>query len=129
VAILTEAIKKAIGNMGVFPIATASATGVPNLVYVGCLRVLDNDTIQIADNKFCKTRQNLDENPVLTVTLWYPDCERCYQLKGNVTLITEGDVYDDCVEWVHGAINADLTPKAAVNLIVTEVYSGSERLA
>ena len=125
---LTPAMIKVIETMGVYPIATATPDGVPNLVYIGCLKVMDEETIMIADNKFFKTRQNLEVNPVLALTVWDSEGGVCFQIKGRAELITDGTIYDECVTWVHG-MNPKLTPKAAVLLHVEQVYSGAERLA
>jgi hypothetical protein len=111
-----------------FPVATASAEGKPNLIYVSFLRVLDKETLELADNFFFKTRKNLEANPVMAVTFWGEAIDDCYQVKGSVDIETEGPVYDDCVAWVQSA-NEDMEPKAAAILHVEEVYSGKERLA
>ena len=124
---IPENVRQAVEAAGPYPIATASPEGKPNLVYVSFLRILDDETIQVADNFFFKTRQNLDANPALTVTALHPDGGGCFQIKGPVEILTEGAVYDDCVSWVHGR-SAKLPAKAAVNLHVDEIYSGAERI-
>ena len=125
---LSLQVRETIEKVGVAPIATATSDGRPNLVYIGCFRVLDDETIEIADNKFFKTRQNLEVNPVLALTVWDSEGGVCFQIKGRAELITDGTIYDECVTWVHG-MNPKLTPKAAVLLHVEQVYSGAERLA
>ena len=111
-----------------YPIATASPEGKPNLVYVSFLRVLDDETLQIADNFFNKTRANLDANPLLTVTCLDPESKKCYQIKGSCQVFTSGPEYCQCVEWVRG-VRGTMTPKAAVNMTIEEMYAGAERLA
>ena len=127
-ASLTPEILSIIRALQVFPIATATPDGVPNVVYVAFLRVVDDETLEIADNRFCKTRQNLEANPILSVLLWSPECTGCYQVKGRAVLHTEGPIYDDCVAWVH-AHSDKLTPKAAVRIHIAEIYEGATRLA
>jgi len=126
---LTPEMIKVIETMGVYPIATATPDGVPNLVYIGCLKVVDAETIMIADNKFFKTRQNLDANSVLAVTFWHPDAEGCYQVKGRTELVEAGDLFADCKNWVEDMTGGSISPKAAVLLHVDEIYSGAEQLA
>ncbi|OQY33051.1 MAG: pyridoxamine 5'-phosphate oxidase [Spirochaetaceae bacterium 4572_59] len=109
-------------------IATASKDGVPNVVYITYLKALDDETILIADNKFDKTRKNLDDNPVLSFTVLDPDTKKSYQIKGKMECATEGQKYTDAVEWVH-TNHPQLTPKAAFYMNVEEVYCGAERLA
>ena len=108
-------------------IATSDKNGLPNIVYITYLKVLDDETIVVADNKFDKTRKNLDANPYLSFTVLDSDTKKSYQIKGKVDCFTEGDKYNDIVEWVH--INhPKLTPKAGFYLKVEEIYCGAERL-
>lgn len=61
---LTPEMKEAFAGMKIFPFATASKNGDPNVVPIGfCKLQEDEETIWIADNYFYKTRKNLDENP------------------------------------------------------------------
>lgn len=109
-------------------IASASADGIPNLIYVTYLKALDEQTVVVADNKFVKTRANLDSNPWLSFTVLDPDTKKSYQVKGRTECFTEGDKYRKVVDWVH-LKHPDMTPKAAFYLSVDEVYSGADRLA
>jgi predicted pyridoxine 5'-phosphate oxidase superfamily flavin-nucleotide-binding protein len=128
VAKLTPAILDIIEALQVYPLATATPDGKPNVAYVAFLRVIDDETLEIADNRFDKTRRNLEANPILSVLLWSPESTGCYQVKGRAELITEGPIYDACVAWVHRR-SAKLTPKAAVRLHIEEIYCGAERIA
>jgi predicted pyridoxine 5'-phosphate oxidase superfamily flavin-nucleotide-binding protein len=128
VARLTDELLDVLGALHVFPVATATPDGKPNLIYVAFLRAIDDDTLEIADNRFFKTRQNLEANPTMSVTFWSPEKTGCYQVKGRAELITEGPIYDACVDWVHQRSDK-LTPKAAVRLHVEEIFSGAERIA
>ena len=56
VSTVTPEIKEAISNLKVFPIATASADGKPNLICMSFLRIADDGTLQLGDNFFFKTR-------------------------------------------------------------------------
>jgi predicted pyridoxine 5'-phosphate oxidase superfamily flavin-nucleotide-binding protein len=49
-AALTGRMKDAIARSAVFPFATASPDGRPNVVPVSCLHVATDDTLWIADN-------------------------------------------------------------------------------
>jgi uncharacterized protein len=125
---LTPEVLGMIRALNVFPVATATPDGVPNLIYIAFLRVIDDETLEIADNQFDKTRRNLEQNPVMSLTFWSPERTGCYQVKGRAEIITGGPLYQNCVNWVHSQ-NTKLTPKAAVRLHVTEIYAGAERLA
>jgi len=117
-----------IGKLQATPIATATPDGVPNLVYIGCFRVLDEETIEIADNKFFKTRHNLEANPVLAITVWDPEGGACFQIKGSAELVTDSTIFEECTNWVETKTSGRISPKAAVLLHVEEVYAGAERL-
>ncbi len=64
-AILPEEVKTAIDKATTACVVTADANAVANVVYVSYLKYQDNETIVIADNKFNKTRINLNNNPKL----------------------------------------------------------------
>lgn len=125
---LTQEIHTAIEKTAPTCLATASCDGVPNIVYVTYIKAVDDNTLVVADNKFDKTRSNLDANPKMSVVVIDPDTHKAYQMKCNVEIITEGKKYDSVVEWVH-VNHPQMTPKAACYLHIEEVYCGAERLA
>ena len=120
-------VREVVEKVTPYPIATASPEGKPNLIYVSFLRVLDDETIQVADNFFDRTRANLEANPVLAVTSWDPEGKKCNQIKGSCLVFTSGPEYSHCVEWIRG-VRETMTPKAAVNMKIEEIYAGAERI-
>jgi predicted pyridoxine 5'-phosphate oxidase superfamily flavin-nucleotide-binding protein len=104
------------------PIATASKTGVPNVVFIGLLKIVDDETLMIADNFFYKTASNLKENPKISVLCYSSETKKSFQIKGNVTLYKEGENFNQMREWVHG-INNKLPAKACVMVKITEIYN------
>ena len=108
-------------------IATASSKGVPNIVYVTYIKALDGNTLVVADNKFEKTRANLNENPRLSVVVLDKDTKKSYQIKCTAECVTEGKRFTDVVDWVH-VKHPQLEPRAAFYLAVDQVYAGAERL-
>lgn len=123
-----EKVRKAYETLSAFPVATASPDGKPNLIYMTFLRMIDDETLELADNFFHKTRQNLEDNPWVTVTFWGPDTDGSYQVKGKTEIITKGPVFDECVAWVKENHDS-LEPKACVRVHVEEIYSGADKLA
>ncbi len=109
-------------------IATADKNGVPNLVYVTYIKAVDDKTLVVADNKFVKTRSNLDSNPVMSVVVLDPDTKKAYQIKCSAECVTEGIGYDEVADWVHEN-RPEMTPNAAFYLKPFEIYCGAERLA
>jgi len=124
---LPEEVLVALKKTNPICIATSDKSGKPNLIYVTYLKAHDDSTIVLADNKFEKTRKNLDENPVAAFVVLDPDSKKAYQIKGPVSCYTEGGKYDEVVEWVH-TNHPQMTPKAAFYMNVEEVYSGAEKL-
>ncbi len=104
------------------PIATASKDGVPNVVFVGLLKIIDDETLLIADNFFYKTAHNLDENPQISVLCYSSETKKSFQIKGRVEVHKSGAVHDEMAIWVHG-INPKLPAKAAIVVKVEAIYN------
>ncbi|MDD3022138.1 MAG: pyridoxamine 5'-phosphate oxidase family protein [Alphaproteobacteria bacterium] len=102
-------------------IATAAVDGTPNVVYVGFLKILDDETIMIADNFFYKTATNLGENPKISILCYNGETKKSFQIKGKVEVYKEGDYYDQMTKWVLG-VNNKLPAKAAVVVRVDAIY-------
>ena len=126
---LTAEMKEAFAGMRIFPFATASKDGEPNVVPIGfCKLQEDDETIWIADNYFYKTRKNLDENPRGAIYLWGPEIKGCYQIKGDFEIKTEGEEYEKMYKMVKSMGDKD-PAKALALMKITEVYqckSGDE---
>ncbi|MDO9516766.1 MAG: pyridoxamine 5'-phosphate oxidase family protein [Methanosarcinaceae archaeon] len=119
---MSAEVKETIESQNPTPVATVSADGVPNVALVGLLKILDDETILIADNFFNKTEANIKENPKISIVAYDSYAKKAYQVKGSVELVTSGPVYDDMVEWVHSK-NANLPAKAAVVMHVEEIFN------
>lgn len=104
------------------PIATADASGTPNVVYVGFLKVLDDETIMIGDNFFYKTAANLAENPKISILCYDNETKKSFQIKGKASVYKEGKYFDEMTKWVL-AVNNKLPAKAAVVVKVEEIYN------
>ena len=119
---MTAEMKETIEKQNPVPVATASADGVPNVALVGLLKILDDETILLADNFFNKTEANIKENPKIALVVYDNQSKKAYQMKGSLEILTSGTIYDDMVEWVHSK-NANLPAKAAVVMHVEEVFN------
>jgi predicted pyridoxine 5'-phosphate oxidase superfamily flavin-nucleotide-binding protein len=104
------------------PIATASKGGVPNVVFVGLLKILDDETLMIADNFFYKTAANLKENPQISILCYSSETKKSFQIKGRAEVHVKDKVHDDMIRWVHG-INNKLPAKSAVIVKIEEIYN------
>ena len=124
-AALPETVSKAWDNReGPVVLATVDANGLPNAIYATCVKKFDDDKLAIADNYFCKTRENIQAG-TQGALLFITKAGKAYQVKGPVEYHTEGEVFDDMKKW-----NPTQQPgHAAAALKVEEVYSGAEKLA
>ncbi|HMB01820.1 MAG TPA: pyridoxamine 5'-phosphate oxidase family protein [Spirochaetota bacterium] len=120
---LPPKVKAAITDDKIFCLATANNEGIPNVVYVKYLKVIDDKTILIADNKMKKTLNNLQENPNAAFAV-RDDESGSYQVKGKVEYFTSGPHYDEVRNWCR----QDLARKGAVLLHVNAVYNGATQL-
>ena len=119
---LTDEMKEDFAKMKIFPFATASKGGEPNVIPIGmCDLQEDGETIWIADNYFNKTRNNLDENPRGAIYVWGPEIKGCYQIKGDIEIKTDGADYEKMYKMVKS--KGDRFPgKALAVLKITDVY-------
>jgi predicted pyridoxine 5'-phosphate oxidase superfamily flavin-nucleotide-binding protein len=103
------------------PIATASKDGNPNVVYIGYLKILDDEQIMIGDNFFNKTLRNLEENPRICILCYDSESKRSYQIKGSAKVHKHGPEFEQMRAWVHGA-NPKMPAKSCVMVKVEEVF-------
>lgn len=104
------------------PIATASKSGVPNVIFVGLLKIVDDETLMIADNFFYKTAANLKENPKVSILCYSSETKKSFQIKGRAEVHVKDKVHDEMIMWVHG-INNKLPAKSAVIVKIEEIYN------
>jgi predicted pyridoxine 5'-phosphate oxidase superfamily flavin-nucleotide-binding protein len=125
---LPKEVKTAIDKATTVCVATTGSDAVPNVVFVSYLKYQDDETIVIADNKFGKTRENLNNNPKIAFVVLDAETKKAYQIKGAVKFFLEGEKYQSVVDWVH-VKHPQTTPKAALYVNVEEVHCGSEKIA
>jgi len=120
---LPKIVKEAISKQDVFPVATSDPEGIPNVVYIKYLKVVDDQTVLIADNYLHKTRSNILRNPKLSFVVLDED-KGSFQIKGTAKRLIDGPMYGEVLKWV-----PDRLPKvAAIVLSVEQVYNGSKQL-
>ncbi len=119
---LSEEMKIAFSKVKIFPVATASKDGVPNVVPMGFCQLIDDETIWLADNFMLKSLENLKENPNVAIYVWGPDTGGCFQIKGKVEIISSGEKFDKMKSIVHAA-KPGLPAKTLIEVKITEVFS------
>ncbi|MDK2975508.1 MAG: uncharacterized protein PWP08_1879 [Methanofollis sp.] len=119
---LTEEMKTAFSSVRVFPVSTASKDGIPNVAPIGFCMLMEDDTIWIADNFMKKTLANLRENPKVAIYIWGPETKGCFQIKGDVSIVTEGEDFQKMREIVIAKMS-QAPAKSLIVVTVTEVFS------
>ena len=77
-------------------LATVSADGVPNVIYLSQVMIVDDDHVAISNQFLRKTIQNLAENPVATLLVIDPvDGESYKLLARHVRSENEGKGFED----------------------------------
>jgi len=105
-------------------LTTVNEQGVPNAIYATCVSKFNDNTFVVADNFFDKTRANIVAKSVGSL-LFITKEGKSYQLKGTFTYHKDGEIFEDMKKW-----NPTRLPgHAAAALHITEVYSGSTKLA
>ena len=116
---VTEEIKESMQGTKIAFLSTASTDGTPNVVPIGAFKFLDDETLLISDQYFGKTLANLKENPKIALVWWGE--KDGYQIKADITIHTDDEIFRQDVEWVRG-IKDTLKPKSAIVGKITDVY-------
>lgn len=118
-------VKEILEKQKVIPLATASQSCVPNVIYIGILKILDDETLVLADNYFNKTATNMEENPRVAIVCWDPETRRSYQIKGKVVEFQDkGEIYSDMSEMI-GKRRKDIKMRRAVIVKIEEIYNAA----
>jgi predicted pyridoxine 5'-phosphate oxidase superfamily flavin-nucleotide-binding protein len=106
-------------------VATATRAGVPNVTPKGTVKVLDDQHLIFADLFSLKTRQNLEQNTHVAVTVIDLVTHKGYQVKGTAELLSSGPLYEQMAAGLKQASAALPTPKYVVKISVESVYDQS----
>ena len=118
---LTADMKEAFSKMKVFPVATATKDGAPNVVPLAMVRLVDDETIWITDNFMNKSMSNLRVNPKVAIYIWGPEIKGCFQIKGVTSIKNSGPEYDEMKADINRK-RPELPARSLVIVKITEVY-------
>ena len=118
---LTSEMKEAFGKMKIFPIATTSKDGTPNVVPIGVVELVSDDTIWITDNFMQKSLENLAANPKIALYVWGPEIKGCFQIKGQASVKTSGKDFDAMKAKIN-AKNPAMPARSLIIVKITEVF-------
>jgi predicted pyridoxine 5'-phosphate oxidase superfamily flavin-nucleotide-binding protein len=116
---LTPEIKESLQAAKLAFLATASKSGIPNVVPIAAFKVRNEETLLISDQYFNKTLANLKENPEIALSWWAE--KGGFQIKGTVTLHTNDEVFRENLAWMKESW-PKFSPKSAVLVKITGVY-------
>ncbi|MCP1714588.1 putative pyridoxine 5'-phosphate oxidase superfamily flavin-nucleotide-binding protein [Methanocalculus alkaliphilus] len=118
---IDQKLKDAIAEVKILPLATASRDGIPNVVPMGSIWVIDEETIWIADNFMKKTLENVLENPHAALYVWSQSVGGCVQIKCDVTVEQSGENVGKMRAILHEK-KPNLSGKSLLILKVKEIY-------
>ena len=118
---LSTVLKEAIVKAELYPLATASSSGLPNVVPIKLVFIENDNELWLVDNFMTKTLQNLQQNPAAALNILIPDEKISYQIKGHTCIETEGENYNRMKKIVLKA-NPDHPAKSLVIMHITEIF-------
>lgn len=118
---LSGEMKELFSKVKVFPVATASKKGIPNVVPIAFVVIMSDDSLWLADNFMNKTLANVKENPHAAIYLYDSEMKKCCQVKGTVEVKTSGSDYERMKKMVHEK-KPGLPAKSLLILKITEVF-------
>ena len=119
-AVLTQEMKEMVKAQRPAFVATASKEGIPNVVAMGSVRIIDEETLGFAVFSQGKSFKNLKENPNVAITVVDAKAMKEFQFKGRATIETSGPFFETIKAEYSGR---KLVPQCVVKLAVTEIYS------
>jgi predicted pyridoxine 5'-phosphate oxidase superfamily flavin-nucleotide-binding protein len=118
---LTGEMKELFAKVKLFPVATASKKGIPNVTPIAFVQLIRDDTIWIADNFMQKTLANVRENPHIAIYLYDSESEKCLQVKGTVDVRVSGEDYEKMKKMVQEK-KPGLPAKSLLIVKIAEVW-------
>jgi len=118
---LSTALKNAIEKAELYPLATASGSGLPNVVPIKLVLIENDGELWLVDNFMGKTLRNLQQNPVAALNILIPDDNISFQIKGHTRIETEGENYQKMRDIVL-KVKPDAPAKSLIIMDITEIF-------
>ncbi|MGI6472453.1 MAG: pyridoxamine 5'-phosphate oxidase family protein [Candidatus Methanomethylophilaceae archaeon] len=118
---MSKEVQEAMEKQKIFPFATASKDGVPNVVPIGFLFEGRDGNIWVIDNYMDKSLKNVRENPKASFYIWEQGFKQSYQVKCSVIVEDSGDDYQFAVDFAHEK-KETYPAKTLMKLVVDDVY-------
>ncbi|MGR9106712.1 MAG: pyridoxamine 5'-phosphate oxidase family protein [Gammaproteobacteria bacterium] len=114
-------LRQALLDAELFPFATASPDGVPNVVPIKFLFVQNDEVLWLVDNFFNKTLENIRQNPHASLYVYRPERNLCVQIKGEIELKSSGTDFEEMRRRVHST-RPELPAKTLVVMRITDLF-------
>jgi len=118
---LNDEMKETFEKAKPYPFATASKSGIPNVVPINFVMLVADDCVWLADNFMKKTLANVQENPKGAIYLWDAKGKKCFQIKGDVVVKTSGPDFEKMKKMVHDQ-KPELPAKSLLEMKITDVF-------
>ena len=113
---ITAEMKQLLDETAIWVLATSDRDALPNAVPIFFTLVLENGKLLLVDNFMNKTIDNIQQNPIVSVSVWKD--KEGYQFKGIAELETIGTNFELGKE-----LAKDRKPKGVVTVEILSVYS------
>jgi predicted pyridoxine 5'-phosphate oxidase superfamily flavin-nucleotide-binding protein len=107
VGILTEDMKRLVTEQRLGFVATVCPDGTPNLSPKGTTAIWDDDHIVFADIRSPTTVSNLRRNPSTEINVVDPMVRKGYRFKGVASVLTEGVLFEQIVDFYRAKRNLE----------------------
>ena len=105
--ILTEDMKRLVSEQRLGFVATVCPDGTPNLSPKGTTAIWDDDHIVFADICSPATVSNLRRNPSTEINVVDPMVRKGYRFKGVASVLTEGALFEQIVDFYRAKRNLE----------------------
>ena len=137
---ITDEMKEVSLESQGWALATVSKEGIPNVIAVGCGKILSDSEILLADNFMGKTEENIKANPEVALAMWDWHNAWGYQFKGTARIEYSGKMLEEAAAVDIARAKSrkkslepevftkllgripELKPKAAVIITVKSIY-------
>ncbi len=118
---LTNEMKQAFAKSGLFPFATSSSSGVPNVVPIKYVFVESNEELWLVDNYMVKSLQNIQQNPLAALYVNVSEDKICFQVKGEIEIQSSGEKYQRMKKLAQ-EIRSDIPARSLIVMRITDIY-------
>ncbi len=128
---MMQAVDNALTDRAPCLVATASASGMPDVSYRGSVLALDADHLAFWERVKGETLSNIEANPQVAVFYRNPETRKNWRFYGTAQVLKDGETRDRIMARVHPfEIGQDPERKGyAVLIRVNRIRAGSETVA